>query len=146
MSVEKLVGLEKKAMDISTRAHFEQVDKVGKDYVPHPIRVSEMGKNENERIVGLLHDVVEDSDVTLENLWNEGFSVEVIAAIDSLTKRVGEAYHEYIIRVKENELARTVKLYDIEDSLDPFRLKNASVEDRIRLTEKYKAARMYLEI
>ena len=71
-----------KAIEIATQAHAGQVDKSGKDYIGHPLRVMEMGKTEEEKIVGVLHDVVEDTDWTFERLEAEGFSKEVIDALD----------------------------------------------------------------
>jgi (p)ppGpp synthase/HD superfamily hydrolase len=75
-----------RAIQIATEAHKGQLDKSGKDYIGHPLRVMEMGRSEQEKIVGVLHDVVEDTDRTFERLGAEGFSEEIIAALRCVTK------------------------------------------------------------
>lgn len=99
--------------------------------------MSEKGENENEKIVGFLHDVVEDTPLTLEDLRTFGFSSDVITAVDAITKREGEALETYLARVKANPLALAVKLNDIEDNTDPSRLVQLSEGERERLTKKY---------
>ena len=94
-----------RAIEIATEAHKGQVDKSGKDYIGHPLRVMEMGKTEEEKIVGVLHDVIEDTDWTFEKLAEEGFSDEVIAALKCVTKTSeDEDYDDFIDRVKKGEL------------------------------------------
>jgi len=139
-----MTPLEQKAYGIARSAHWGQKDKEGEDYLLHPMRVSAKGKSEKERILGLLQDVVEDTDITLEDLSEEGFSKEIVDAVDALTKREGESDPQYLTRVKENELARGVKLYDIEDNADPERLAKLDRETRERLTKKYRYARDFL--
>ena len=146
MDNERLKVLEDTAHKIATRAHLGQIDKVGKDYIDHPRRVSAKGKNASERIVGLLHDVIEDTEVALQDLREAGFPQEILDAVDCLTKREGETKVDYLTRVKGNELARVVKLYDIEDNADPIRMSGLSEEVRGRLTEKYRFAKHFLEI
>lgn len=139
-----MTSLEQKAFEIAKSAHWGQKDREGEDYILHPLRVSKRGKNENERIVGLLHDVVEDTDVTLEHLAGAGFPKEIINAIEALTKEEGEVYSDYLDRVKTNELAKAVKLYDIEDNSDPERLNKLDEETRERLNKKYRYAKDFL--
>lgn len=129
-----------RAIEIARQAHAGQVDKAGADYIEHPLRVLEMGENEEQKIVGVLHDVVEDSDWTFEMLEAEGFSSEVIAALKCVTKLSEEEdYDAFISRVMTNPLSLKVKLYDLEDNMDLSRLKCISEADLIRY-EKYKRA------
>lgn len=144
MEREQMTTLEQKAYDIAKSAHWGQKDREGEDYILHSLRVAAKGKTEEERIIGLLHDVVEDTDVTLEHLAGVGFSKEILSAIEALTKKEGETYGEYLDRVKENGLAKTVKLYDIEDNTDPERLSKLDEETREKLTKKYRYARDFL--
>lgn len=109
----------KRAIEIARQAHAGQVDKGGADYIGHPLRVMERGENEEQKIVGVLHDVVEDYDWTFEMLEEEGFAPAIIEALKCVTKlSEGEDYDDFISRVMTNPLAVKVKLYDIEDNLD----------------------------
>lgn len=129
-----------RAIEIARQAHAGQVDKGGADYIGHPLRVMEMGKNEEEKIVGVLHDVVEDSDWTFEMLESEGFSSEVIEALRCLTKlSEDEEYDHFITRVKSNRLAIKVKLCDLVDNLDSSRLESVTEADKKR-SKKYERA------
>ena len=117
-----------------------QLDKAGKDYIGHPLRVMEMGRTEEEKIVGVLHDVVEDGDWTFEALEAEGFSKEVIAALKCVTKTSeNENYDEFIERVKKNPLAVAVKINDLTDNMDIRRLPYLSDKDVKRLKKYLKA-------
>lgn len=108
-----------RAIEIATQAHQGQFDKSGKDYIGHPLRVMEMGQTENEKIVGVLHDVIEDTDWTFEKLAEEGFSQEIIAALRCVTKlSENENYDDFIERVKKNPLATAVKINDLTDNID----------------------------
>jgi (p)ppGpp synthase/HD superfamily hydrolase len=98
---------------------------------------------EAERITAVLHDVIEDTDWTIERLRREGFHTEILDALDCLTKEDGEEYREFIERVKLNSLAVKVKMADLEDNLDVARLKNVTEADTKRL-EKYKHALLML--
>lgn len=135
----------KRAIEIARQAHAGQVDKAGVDYIGHPLRVMEKGENEEEKIVGILHDVVEDSDWTFEMLEAEGFTPEIIDALRCLTKTSeDENYDDFIARVMTNPLAIRVKLYDLEDNLDESRLKSPTDADIAR-RKKYLHARKRLE-
>lgn len=126
-----------KAIEIATQAHAGQVDKAGNEYIGHPLRVMEMGKTEEEKIVGVLHDVIEDTDWTFERLEAEGFSKEVIDALRCVTKvSENENYDDFIERVKKNPLAVAVKLNDLSDNMDIRRLPYLSDKDVKRL-KKY---------
>lgn len=129
-----------RALQIATEAHMGQLDKAGKDYIGHPIRVMEMGKTEEEKIVGVLHDVVEDGDWTFEALEAEGFSKEVISALRCVTKTSeNENYDDFIERVKKNPLAVAVKINDLTDNMDIRRLPYLSDKDVKRLKKYLKA-------
>ena len=130
----------KRAIEIATEAHKGQFDKSGKDYIGHPLRVMEMGGTEEEKIVGILHDVVEDTPWTFEMLEAEGFSPEVIAALKCVTKTSeNENYDDFIERVKKNPLAVAVKINDLSDNMDIRRLPYLSDKDIKRLKKYLKA-------
>ena len=129
-----------KAIQIATEAHKGQLDKSGKDYIGHPLRVMEMGRTEEEKIVGVLHDVVEDTSWTFEALEAEGFSPEVIAALRCVTKlSENENYDDFIERVKKNPFAVAVKINDLTDNMDIRRLPYLSDKDVKRLKKYLKA-------
>ena len=122
-----------RAIEIATEAHRGQRDKAGNDYIGHPLRVMAAGKTPEEKIVGVLHDVVEDSDWTLEELAAEGFAPEIIEALRCLTHAEEEPYDRYITRIKGNPLAVAVKLNDLTDNMDIRRLPYLSDKDVKRL-------------
>ena len=129
-----------RAIEIATEAHRGQFDKAGNDYIGHPLRVMEAGKTTEEKIVGVLHDVVEDSGWSFERLAAEGFSQEVIEALRCVTKlSENEPYDKFIARVKENPLAVAVKLNDLTDNMDIRRLPYISDKDVKRLKKYLKA-------
>ena len=129
-----------RAIEIATQAHQGQFDKSGKEYIGHPLRVMEMGSTEEEKIAGVLHDVVEDSDWTFEALEAEGFSQEIIAALKCITKlSENENYDDFIERVKKNPLAVAVKINDLTDNMDIRRLPYLSDKDIKRLKKYLKA-------
>ena len=126
-----------RAIQIATEAHKGQFDKAGREYIGHPIHVMEMGRTEDEKIVGVLHDVIEDTDWTFERLEAEGFSQEVINALRCVTKTSeNENYDDFIDRVKKNPLAIAVKINDLTDNMDIRRLPYLSDKDVKRL-KKY---------
>jgi (p)ppGpp synthase/HD superfamily hydrolase len=129
-----------KAIQIATNAHKGQTDKSGTDYILHPLRVMERGKTDVEKICGVLHDVVEDSDWTFEALENEGFSDEVIAVLRCVTKQSeDEDYDTFIDRVMQNPIAVQVKINDLLDNLDITRLQELNKSDLKRLNKYLKA-------
>lgn len=128
-----------KAILIATSAHKGQTDKAGEPYILHLLRVMFSRKSEAERICAVLHDVIEDTDITLEYLRNEGFSEEVLSVLDALTKRNGETYDEFIDRIISNKIACHVKLADLCDNMDLSRIKNPTEKDYERI-EKYRKA------
>lgn len=129
-----------RAIEIATEAHKGQFDKTGKDYIGHPLRVMDMGQTEVEKIVGVLHDVVEDTPWTFEMLEAEGFSSEVIAALKCITKlSENENYDSFIERIRKNPLAAAVKINDLTDNMDIRRLPYLSDKDVKRLKKYLKA-------
>ena len=123
----------KKALEIAFDAHKDQVDKAGLPYIYHPFYLATQMETEDSIIVALVHDVVEDSHYTVEDLENHGFSTTIIAALRLLTHEDSEDYITYIHRVKENELARIVKLADLKHNSDESRLSHIDDKARERL-------------
>jgi (p)ppGpp synthase/HD superfamily hydrolase len=128
-----------KAVQIAVEAHAEQKDRYGAPYVLHPLRVMGRLKSEQEQIVGILHDVVEDTDWTFDDLRQEGFPEEILAALDCVTKREGEPYEDLVTRSGSNPLGRVVKLADLEDNMDIRRLPELTAGDFERLKKYHKA-------
>jgi (p)ppGpp synthase/HD superfamily hydrolase len=130
------------AMAISAWAHANQRDKAGAPYVLHPIRIMLAQSSEPARIAALLHDVVEDSPGwTFERLRREGFSEEVVQALDALTRRSGEDYADFIRRAGANPIARAVKVADIKDNMDLARLPELNASDLARVQRYHDSLR-----
>ena len=135
-----------RAKAIATSAHEGQVDKAGKPYIEHPMRVMNMGKTVEEKIAGVLHDVVEDSDWTFEMLEKEGIPKDVMDALRCVTKlSEDEDYDHFIERVKTNPLAVKVKLNDLKDNMDITRLGEVAEKDLGRLNKYIRAYRQLTE-
>ena len=109
----------------------------------HPIRVAERCKGPRAKIVALLHDTIEDTNVTTDYLRSEGFPEEILDAVLSITKQEGEDYEDFVRRAAENVIGREVKIADLEDNMDIRRLKDITDEDVARL-RKYLRAWQYL--
>lgn len=124
---------------IAVKVHAGQQDKAGATYILHPLRVMMKMNNPREMITAVLHDVIEDTACTFETLRQEGFSDNIISALDHLTRRKDEKYEAFIERVKKNELASAIKLADLEDNVNTDRLGQLTEKDRARL-EKYRKA------
>jgi len=107
-----------KALQIACEAHRGQKDRYGQPFILHPLRVMMRCELENEQIVALLHDVVERSDRSIEDLRGFGFAEAIVAAVERLTKLEGEPYLEYIARARGDSLARSVKRADLQDHMD----------------------------
>ena len=133
-----------RAIKIATTAHTGQVDKAGEPYILHPLRVMLSVSTPDERIVAVLHDVTEDSQITSKDLLADGFSTRIVEAVVALSKSRDESYDQYIEGVALNPLARTVKLADLEDNSDLSRIPNPTERDYERL-EKYRRTRKYIE-
>ena len=123
--------------------HWKQKDKAGKRYVWHPIHVMINVKGYNEKIVALLHDIVEDTEVTVPDLKNLKFSKEVIEAVDVITKKKDQEYFSYLKLIKDNSIAKKVKIEDLKHNSDLKRLRSITQKDIDRAI-KYKKAIDYL--
>jgi len=128
-----------RAIALAAQYHEGQTDKGGRPYVFHPLRLMLKALTEPEQIAAVLHDTIEDTDLTLDDLRKEGFSDEIVEAIDRLSRREDETYHEFILRIKENRLAARVKILDLQDNMDLTRIKKPSEKDQKRLL-KYSQA------
>lgn len=128
-----------RALQIAVKAHRGQREGHGLPYVLHPIRVMLRMRTDEERIVALLHDVVEHTDWRFKDLRKEGFRDRIVRAVDQLTKRPGEDYDAYIERLRPHRLARAVKMADLRDNLDQCRGPRTTAKDRMRIV-RYEAA------
>lgn len=128
------------AIQVARRAHEGQLDKGGRPYIGHPLRVMGSLRDEHERMAAVLHDVVEDTPVTLEDLAAAGCPEEVVAAVAAISKHPGEDQASYLARVAANPIARAVKRADIADNMSPDRLARLDTATRERLQAKYESA------
>ena len=144
------MDLIRKALNIAIKAHEGVVDKGGVPYIFHPVTVALKCKTDDEKIVALLHDVVEDTSMTFDDLRNEGFPEYIIEALDAITRRkpqeqIGAARWDYIKRCKANPIARVVKILDLEHNSDLTRIPNPSAEFKKRVLEEYPAEIEFLK-
>ncbi len=135
--------LTKKAACLAFQAHFGQTDRAGFPYIMHPIHVAEQMTTEDTCVVALLHDVLEDTDVTAEDLRREGFTDAQIEAVKLITHAEGTDYMDYVRGIKKNEIAKTVKLADLAHNMDRTRIRELSEKDEARY-RKYQAAKALL--
>ena len=134
----------KKAMKLMFEKHKEQKDKSDIPYVFHPFHVAESMDDENSTIVALLHDIVEDTDVSIQDLKNMGFDSEITDALQIMTHDKSIDYFEYIKTIETNPIARKVKLSDLKHNSDITRLNEVTEKD-LKRVEKYKKSIEYLE-
>ena len=120
------------ALKIATEAHKGQVDKAGIPYINHPLTVASLVDTEEEKIVALLHDTIEDTNITEQDLLNYGFSNKIVKAVKLLTHNKNVPYMDYIAKIKDNELARKVKIADLTHNSDLSRLKGITEKDKKR--------------
>src|SRR5688572_15777823 len=128
-------NLVEKAIGIAVTAHRGQTDKADAPYILHPLRLMCRMESDTARIVAVLHDVIEDTTVTAEDLRREGFPDEVLDALACVTKREGEEYADFVRRAATNPVARRVKLADLEDNMDARRLTVVTEKDAKRMTK-----------
>lgn len=133
-----------KAMKFCYQAHHGQFDKAGVPYVFHPYHVAEQMESEYDICVALLHDVVEDTDYTLDDIRAEGFPEEIVAAVACLTREKGQPYMDYIRVVSTNAIATRVKLADLEHNSDKTRLPSDDQNYNKKLHARYAKARAFL--
>ena len=134
----------RKAMKIAYDAHAGQADKTGIPYIYHPIHLAESMPDENSVITALLHDVAEDTNITIDDLAREGFHEDILTALTLLTHNPAEEYMDYISRLSTCPLARRVKLADLRHNSDVTRLDSID-EKTARRLEKYSRAIRLLE-
>lgn len=127
------------ALALAARAHAGQLDKAGQPYILHPIRVMLRLPDAPARIVAILHDTVEDTDVTLDQLRAAGYPAEILSALDAVTRRDTESYEEFVQRSAQDPIGRRVKLADLADNMDLRRLPEVKDKDSDRL-ERYQRA------
>jgi GTP diphosphokinase / guanosine-3',5'-bis(diphosphate) 3'-diphosphatase len=132
-----------RAIEIAARAHAGQIDKAGQPYILHPLRVMMAVRTPYERMSAVLHDVVEDTSITLDDLRQEGFPADVLEAVETLTKLDGETRIAAAKRAVRNPIARTVKLVDVADNMDLSRISRPTQKDWDRIKE-YEAVRALL--
>ena len=133
-----------KAISIATSAHKNQVDKGGKSYIEHPMRVMKQMTSDAARIVAVLHDVIEDSDYSFDDLVAAGFSEEIVSAIVVLIKKKEVSYKNYLRGIKTNPIAVAVKLADLQDNMDLTRLPTITEKD-IERQKKYSRSSSYIK-
>ncbi|MDT0122429.1 GTP pyrophosphokinase [Paenibacillus sp. RRE4] len=132
------------AISVALQAHKGKLDKGGHPYILHPLAVMNRVESMEEKIVAVLHDVIEDSEVTIEELRGLGFSEEILTAIHLLTRSTEDSYEEFIEKTIMNRTARNVKIADIQENMNISRIKKPTQEDYNRL-EKYRKALERLE-
>ena len=133
------MALLEKAIALAVEAHRGQKDRAGAPYILHPLRMMCRLETVPEKIVAVLHDVVEDTPWTFAGLKREGFPDEILSALDCLTKHEGESYPHFVQRSARNPLARRVKLADLEDNMDLKRIRTLTARTVKRLA-KYRRA------
>ena len=133
------------SLTIALRAYAGKVDKAGREYILHPLRVMAKMKTDEEMSAALLHDVLEDSEITAEELHTEGIPAQVVEAVQYLSKHENEDYQDFVARLKKNGLAAKVKLADIEDNIDVLRLNSLGENDLARIKKYHSAWRFLME-
>lgn len=134
----------KAALRLCFEAHRDQEDKSGMPYVFHPFHLAEQMTDEDTTVVALLHDVIEDTDYTTDDLRRLGFSERVVDAVALMTHAEGVPYMDYVAKIKENPIARAVKLADLRHNSDMSRLDEITPY-ALKRAEKYAAAIRLLE-
>ena len=129
------------AIRIAVEARRGQKDRAGAPFVLHPLRMMFRMQTDAERMAAVLHDVVEDSEWTLDDLRARGFSDEVVEAVDALSRREGESYEDFVERAARHPVARRVKIADLEDNMDVRRTGTVTEKDTERLTRYHRAWR-----
>jgi len=135
-----------KAIQIAVQAHYGHKDKYGDPSILHPLRMMCSLEDENARIVAVLHDVVEDTDWSFDDLKKEGFGAEILDALDCVTRRDEESYEDFVNRSASNSLARRVKLADLKDNMDVRRMREVKAKDVERLEKYLRAYRKLQEV
>jgi guanosine-3',5'-bis(diphosphate) 3'-pyrophosphohydrolase len=143
MRKESTMATLERAIELAAKAHAGQVDKAGQPYILHPLRLMFAVRTPHERMAAVLHDIVEDTVVSFDDLVAEGFPPEVVAAVRALTKTEGERRVDAAHRAAADTVARVVKLADVADNMDLSRIAEPTEKDFARL-EEYKQVRAIL--
>ena len=130
-----------RAIELASEKHLSQTDKAGRPYFGHPVRVAARCQTDEQRMVALMHDLLEDTDVTAQQLLDEGFPAEIVEAVLAVTRRQGEDYEAFIERAATNPIARRVKIADLLDNMDVTRLTTLTDDDCQRLKKYHRAWR-----
>lgn len=134
-----------RSIAIAADVHATQLDKAGQPYILHPLRVMMAVTSIEEKIVAVLHDVIEDSDTALEELSQSGYPSNIVTALDCITRREHETYDAFIQRVVTNKLASRVKVEDLKDNMNVFRLSSMTIKDTSRIVKYNKALQLILK-
>ena len=134
------------AISIALKTHLGQLDKGGQAYILHPMRLMMKFTDTKEQILAVLHDVIEDGNISFMYLKSKGFSDDIIQALECLTKRKDEAYEDFILRVATNKLAIKIKIEDIKDNMNLTRLSLVQDKDLNRLKKYHKAFKFLLSL
>lgn len=127
------------ALELALEIHRDQLDRYGRPYILHPIRVMMRLESEADKTAAILHDVIEDSNLTLEGLKSRGCPPEIVKTVDLLSRREEEDYFDYIDRAKQSDSAVRIKIADLEDNMDILRIPEVKPDDLERL-DKYRRA------
>lgn len=133
------MNLTERAIQVALEAHRGQLDREGRPYILHPLHVMMQMDTEDERIAAVLHDVIEDSALTLADLRAEGFPEAALEAVDLMTHREEDSYGQYVRKLKPNPIARKIKMADLQHNMDIRRLGRLEPKDLERL-QKYRNA------
>ena len=133
------------ALSIAVKAHTGQKDKGGEAYILHPLRLMMKFESEELKIIAVLHDVVEDSSITIDDLKQYGFNQNILNAIHCLSKREHEKYEDFILRIKSNSLASKVKIEDIKDNINVLRIPTLSDIDLSRVKKYHHALKVLVK-
>jgi (p)ppGpp synthase/HD superfamily hydrolase len=142
--MKNIENLYEMAVSIATEAHRGQKDKAGADYISHPLREARKCGTKEEKIVAVLHDVIEDTEIDESYLIGKGFPREIVDAVLAVTRNDGVSYEDFVVRSKQNPISRVVKMHDLEDNLDLRRLESISEKDLERINKYLKAYRFLL--
>lgn len=143
-----MINITEQAFELVEQLFEGKVDKGGAPYINHLTRVSSAVKSKTEKTVALLHDVIEDTDTTRKDLIEMGFPIEVVEAVEILSRKKDETYNDFIERIKfsKNKIAITVKLADLEDNMDLSRISNPTQKDINRVKKRYEPSHKLLSI
>ena len=143
---EQYLPLLLRAIDLASTHHLSQRDKGGERYFGHPVRVAENCDTDEQRIVALMHDLLEDTPVTAQQLLDDGFPTHIVEAVQALTRQPGETYEQFIDRLSPNAIARRVKIADLLDNMDVTRLPVLTDDDCRRLQKYHRSWRKLLAV